>query len=527
MIAFYITALCLALVSLYYEFRRQLMMLQQNSYRDERYCRWLTQSADSTSVMRLVTGAVVLASLSTLSVPLVSVNLISLISVVNIFGLAGKKYKKPLAMTRRARRISVVQWLLAAVTVVAVLAACRGAEYVLDKAAVALLAVFCLSAQYTRLANLLLQPVERHINKGFYRSARQKLESMPGLKIVGITGSYGKTSTKYFLQRILSEHYNTLMTPGSYNTTLGVVRTINEMLKPYNEVFIVEMGAKQKGDIREICELVRPQAGIITAVGPQHLETFHDLETVRDTKFELADALPADGIAVVNNDFEIMAARPVDNTRCVRYGITSTDGCGYTATDISYGAEGTTFTVNGDGRSLQLRTQLLGECNISDLLAAIAMATALGVPDARISYAVSRIEPVEHRLSRRRMANGLLLIDDAFNSNPSGSRMALDVLAMMQGGRRFLITPGMIELGDRQYELNRELGRHAAACCDTAVVVNEYNRDAIVEGLREGGMSDDAIRTMPDFSSAFAYVMEHSGAGDTVLIENDLPDTFR
>lgn len=517
----------MAVVSLWFEFRRQLMMLQQNSYRNERYMRWLSESGDSTTVMRLITGAVVLAALSTLSVPVVSICLIGIISIVNTFNLANRKYKKPLVMTRRAVRINVMQWALTLLTAAIVAIVCLQFSYDLDKVVIAVLAVFCFSAQYTMCANWLLKPVEKHINGSFYRRAQEKLGSMPGLKIVGITGSYGKTSTKHYLQRILSEHYNTLMTPGSYNTTLGVVRTVNELLKPYNEVFIVEMGAKQKGDIKEICDLVHPQIGIITAVGPQHLETFHNIVTVRDTKFELADALPKNGLAVVNNDFEMCATRPVKNTRCIRYGITNPEGCQYVVKEIIYGETGTSFTVEGGGRTLTLNTQLMGEGNISDLVAAIAVATELGVPDAKIAYAVSRIEPVEHRLSRKRLGNGLTLIDDAFNSNPSGSRMALDVLGMMKHGHRFLITPGMIELGERQHELNKELGRHAAANCDTAIVVNEYNREAIVEGLREGGMSEENIRTMPDFNSAFTYVMEHSGAGDTVLIENDLPDTFK
>lgn len=527
MIAFYIIGFVLALTSLYFEFRRQLMMLQQNSYRNERYRRWLSESGDSTTVMRLVTATVAMATLSTFSVPLVSMGLIAAVSIVNIFNLAGRKYKKPLALTRRAWRITLTQWLLLVVVCFVVGLACHGRGYGYEKVSVAVLFVFCLSAQFTQLANWLLKPVEKHINGKFYNRAQETLRSMPGLKIVGITGSYGKTSTKHYLQRILSEQYSTLMTPGSYNTTLGVVRTVNELLKPYHEVFIVEMGAKQKGDIKEICDLVRPSAGIITAVGPQHLETFHTIEGVRDTKFELADALPADGLAVVNNDFEMIAGRKVDNVKCIRYGIENTEGCQYVARDIVYGENATVFTVEGGERMLTLTTQLLGECNISNLVAAIVVATELGVSDERIAYAVSRIEPVEHRLSRRRLPNGLTIIDDAFNSNPSGSKMALDVLSMMKHGHRFVITPGMIELGERQEELNHELGRHAAQCCDTAIVVNEYNRDAIVAGLKKGGMAEERILTMPDFNSAFAYVMQHSKNGDTVLIENDLPDTFK
>lgn len=515
-----------------YELRRDLMMLQQNSYRQERYIRWLKASKDTTSTFRLFTYILFFASLNGLSsriLPYIAISGIILCGIILWRRLATARYKKPLAMTPRARRLFIAQISISAV-IIAFAVVAFGTASTGDAVyccAVALVGCLCGSHIITMAALQILRPVESHINRKFYNSAADRLRSMPNLKIVGITGSYGKTSTKHFLHRILSEHFDTLMTPGSFNTTLGVVRTVNEYLKPYNEVFIVEMGAKQPGDIREICDLVHPSVGIITAVGPQHLETFGNIENVRDTKFELVDSLPADGLAVVNNDFPMSAGREVTNTGCLRYGITNKENCSYTADHIVYGPDGTSFTVHGDGRSLELTTALLGECNISDLLAAIAVATALGVPDEKIRYAVSSIQPVEHRLSRRRLPSGLTIIDDAFNSNPSGSKMALDVLAMMKHGHRFVITPGMIELGNRQYELNKELGRHAAASADTAIVVGDYNRDAIVSGLEEGGMDKARILTFPTFNEAFAFVMAHHGNGDTVLIENDLPDTFK
>lgn len=515
-----------------YELRRDLMMLQQNSYRQERYVRWLKTSKDTTSTFRLFTYILFFASLNGLAsriLPFVAIVGAVLCGLILWRRLSTARYKKPLAMTPRARRLFFVQIVLSALIIIFAVVAFGTASIgdALYCAAVAVVGCLCGSHLITMAALQLLRPVEAHINRKFYNSAAGKLRSMPDLKIVGITGSYGKTSTKHYLHRILSEHFDTLMTPGSFNTTLGVVRTVNEYLKPYNEVFIVEMGAKQPGDIREICDLVHPSIGIITAVGPQHLETFGSIEKVRDTKFELADALPSDGLAVINNDFPMIAGRKVDNTGCIRYGITDKGNCDYTADNIVYGPDATRFTVHGDGRALELTTALLGECNISDLVAAIAVATVLGVPDDKIRYAVSSIEPVEHRLSRRRLPSGLTIIDDAFNSNPSGSRMALDVLAMMNHGHRFVITPGMIELGARQYELNKELGRHAAGCADTVIVVGDYNRDAIVSGLEEGGISKESILTFPTFNEAFAFVMAHHSNGDTVLIENDLPDTFK
>jgi len=286
------------------------------------------------------------------------------------------------------------------------------------------------------------------------------------------------------------------------------------------------MGAKQTGDIKEICDLVEPSAGIITAVGPQHLESFKTIENVRDTKFELADSIPADGIVIINNDFPMIATREVGNTRCIRYGVSSE--AGYKAENITYTPEGTRFTVTApDGWSLDLATRLVGECNISNLLAAVAMARQLGVPDESIRYAVARIEQVEHRLSIKRVPGGLTIIDDAFNSNPVGSAMALDVLAAMTQGKRILITPGMIELGEQQHELNEQFGFKAASCCDIAIVVGRYNRDAIVAGLERGGMPAEAIRPVDTFAEAQQLLSASAAAGDTVLYENDLPDTFK
>jgi UDP-N-acetylmuramoyl-tripeptide--D-alanyl-D-alanine ligase len=391
----------------------------------------------------------------------------------------------------------------------------------------AFMGCYCGSHIITILANMLLSPIEKHINQKFYNQAKERLASMPNLKVVGITGSYGKTSTKHYLHRILSEHFDTLMTPGSFNTTLGVVRTINEYLKPYNEVFIVEMGAKQKGDVKEICDLVHPSISIVTAVGPQHLETFKTIENVRDTKFEIVDSLPADGIAVINNDFEQIANRPVNNVRAIRYGVSNQTGCSYTAEDIKYTAHGTTFTVCSGDTRIELSTALVGECNISNLIAAVAVATELGVPVEKIKYAVSKIEQVEHRLNLKRLPGGLTIIDDAFNSNPSGSRMALDVLSMMNEGKRIVITPGMIELGESQFKLNEEFGRHMAHCADLALIVGEYNQKAILQGLEEEGMPAENVMTFGSFLDAYNHVMTIYKPGDTVLIENDLPDTFK
>lgn len=522
----YVAAALLAIFNLSVELRRCLMMFQQNSYRPERYRRWLNESGDSTSAWHLCGLIVFFIGLVPFTSPVAAASLMAIFGLLCGITMLKRKYKKPLVMTMRARRIYITALFLSALI--------TGASMLLFKNELlsmceALTACYCLSHIIIVASNYILTPIENRITRKYYNEAKAILKSMPGLRIIGITGSYGKTTTKHYLYRILSEHFDTLMTPGSYNTTLGVVRTIREMLRPYHQVFIVEMGAKQPHDIAEICDLVEPWGGIITAVGPQHLESFKTIEAVQATKFELADALPSNGLAVVNNDFEKIADRQVDNVKCLRYAVENTEGADYIATDIEYSADGTHFTVVrvADNHTLRLHTRLVGQCNISNLLAAVAMAQALGVSDKEIAFAVEQIEQVEHRLSIKRVPGGLTILDDAFNSNPVGSAMALDVLAAMQQGKRFLITPGMIELGDEQFELNKRFGFKAASCCDIAIVVGEYNREAILAGLTEGGMPPEAVRPVDSFAQAQQLLTSMASAGDAVLYENDLPDTFK
>lgn len=509
--------------------RRDMMMLQQNSNRNDRYLRWMRQSGESTRVSRLVAMAAALISLIRFMPDALSLCIMLVVGVANFAALFTAKYKKPLVMTRRAMRILSTAVTLLMICFCLVFVAGYGrVTFVWLYPSVLFTAAFAVSYWLILAANFLLRPVERRINRGYYDEAASILASMPDLKVVGITGSYGKTSTKHYLHRILSEQYDTVMTPGNFNTTLGVIRTVRENLKPYNEVFIVEMGAKQRGDIKEICDLVHPSMGIITAVGPQHLESFGSIEAVQATKFELADALPPSGLAVVNDDFEYIANRPVSNVPVARYAVDNVGNADFTASDIRYTPRGTYFCVNGkDGSRLELFTRLVGKCNVSNLMAAVIMALHLGVDPDKIRYAVEKIDQVEHRLSIKSTPSGITIIDDAYNSNPVGSEMAMEVLAGLTSGKRIVITPGMIELGDDQYRLNRELGVHIGNSADVAIVVGEYNREAIAEGIRSTAMPESAVHFFPTFAKAQAFMLSIATAGDTVLYENDLPDTFK
>lgn len=516
-------------------FKHDIHMLQQNSYRIPRYWKYLSKG-DRMSGWRLVDVALLFLVFSTLLMPRINYLIVAITALYKIYLISRRKFKKPLVFTKRVWRIYSVAAVLAVGVVVSeylsfgdagnnVIWQYSSPELIIGT--ILLLSIF--SWAVVILAVVILMPVESYINNGFRKDAARILASMPDLKIVGITGSYGKTSTKHYLQRILSEEFDTLMTPGSYNTTMGVIRTVREYLKPYNQVFICEMGAKQPGDIKDICDLVKPEIGIVTAVGPMHLETFKNIDNVCHTKFELVDSLPSDGLAVINNDFEPSVARRVDNVKAVRYGVSSTTpNCDYRAEDIKYTPEGTTFRIVGpDGFNLELQTRLVGECNISNLVAAVIVGVKLGVPVDKIKYAVADIQQVEHRLNVKRTPSGITIIDDAFNSNPAGSKMAVDVLSEFKDGRRIIVTPGMIELGDRQEELNHELGRYLANKVDLAIIVGRYNRDSLLSGLKDAEMAEDKIKVVDSFGESQQFLAGYFRPGDTVLYENDLPDSFK
>ena len=491
-------------------------MLQLNSYRPERYRRWRRENIGKClSVGRWLPA---LALLGAVFVPLTWWQAAVGGAVLTAGALLSlpPKAKKPLVYTQRVRRLLVTLAVLHA-------AVCAAALWCPLRYTLIPTALLYVAVPWTvALAAAVNAPVEKKIADGFVRQAAQKLAAMPELLIIGITGSYGKTSTKYFLHELLAAHYNVQMTPESYNTLMGVVRTVREQLRPSAQIFLVEMGAKNRGDIREICDLVHPRMGVITSVGEQHLETFGSLQNIIDTKFELADALPADGKLFLNGDNALIRERAV-SVPAVYYGAEAPVPGGYYADDVTVDLQGSSFTLHTpDGESRRFTTRLLGGHNIQNLVGCIAVAHQLQIPLEELVYPVRRLKPVPHRLQL--LPGGY--IDDAYNSNPAGFRSALRVLKSFTA-QRILVTPGMVELGDRQEALNRELGAFAADCCDIAVLVGEKQAPPLRQGLLEAGKDPSCIHVAPTLQDALQYIRALPPVPDRiVLLENDLPDNF-
>ncbi len=440
--------------------------------------------------------------------------------------------KKKLVMTQRATRIHRLALALYAAFTVPFVVVLLVAGNVFGPAFAWfwLVVTIQITPFFLMLAERLLAPGEKRIQDGFQAEARRILANVHPT-VIGITGSYGKTSTKMILGELLSADAPTFWTAKSINTPMGVTREIREKLKPHHTWAVMEMGAYNIGSVKRLCDFTPPKAAIVTAVGIMHLERFGSPENVYRAKSELAQAVPADGILVCNGDDPGARRMSVEFAKetTLLYGFgegpSGGDDLATKMTDVETTPEGSRFTLHWKGKAYAGSTSLHGRPMLSNLMAAFTMAAALGVhPDVLLAV-IRTLKPVENRLQVQ--VNGAVTwLHDAYNSNPAGFTAALDVLATMPGTRRILVTPGMVELGDQQEARNREVAVKAAKVCDLVLLVGETNRLALATGLKEGGAKDGAVRWYARRDDAFAALQKEQAPGDIVLVENDLPDLY-
>lgn len=378
-------------------------------------------------------------------------------------------------------------------------------------------------------ANLSLAPLERTINRRFYAQATARMRRYPG-EVIGITGSYGKTTTKFITAALLQGRYSVFKTPDGVNTTMGIVRVVREGLRDDHRVFVVEVAAYGPGEIREVCEVLRPRLGILTAVGVQHLERFGTPERIAEAKYELIGSLPPDGLAIVNADDPVclrLAERARrEGRRVLLYGIGEDErALGVRGKDVKLSSKGSAFRVETEHGVAMFETRLLGGWNISNILGATAAALECGVPLEEIADGVRALTPAPKRLEIREEGGVIKLIDVA-TANPRGAQMALEVLSQFEGGSKILITPGLVELGQIETEENRRLGRAAAAVCDYVVLVGPQQTQPLREGLREAGFADSRILIARHADEVADCLKAIVCEGDVLLYENRLPDTY-
>lgn len=533
-----------------YRLRFFLHMFQQVGYKTNELRHWLSGNLFSRVITseHLLYNVVILAMLYffaervTLTTGAIIMSVFTLFWFTDTSRYKAEKEKKPLVYTPRLKRLAGT--LLVVLIMIWFFLIDFGYNFLPMRdfaapfirtdpyfMAFTLVAVDMMVPLILYLGAWLLKPVEGIVHSGFKNQARNKLASMPELKIIAITGSYGKTSTKFVIHSFLKERMNVCVTPGSYNTPMGICKVINNDLNAQHNVLILEMGARYEGNIRELCEIAQPDIAVITNIGISHLESFGSQEAIAREKTTLAKELKKGGTLVLNGEDPYL--QKINEIRSdLKKVFTGINGS-ITATDIEIGPGGTEFSMNWlkkDGEIVQsekISTRLLGAHNIQNFLLGAAVAREFGIRLKTIAVAASAIEPVEHRLELKQR-NGLIVIDDAFNSNPVGAKNAVDILTSFKNGRKIIITPGMVELGKMENEENQQFGAHIGhADIDLVILVGKDQTKPIMEGIKSSikGKNKE-VHVVDSLFEANDILEQFARPGDVVLYENDLPDSY-
>ncbi len=369
---------------------------------------------------------------------------------------------------------------------------------------------------YIGIGSLILLPYDRFLYGKSIKACKKRLAEFPSLIKIGITGSYGKTSVKNILEKMLSTKYKVVATPLSYNTPLGICKAAKDVDKT-TEIFIAEVGARNIGDIKELCEIVKPDVGIITGICGQHLETFLSVENVKRAKNELIEALPIDGYAFFSSDSK--GSEELFEKCSVTKFLAGASGGEVSLKSFREEESGAFLEIQTGGKTYSFRTELRGRANASNICLAAAVALKMGITPERIVVAAERLKPSPHRLEVLR-ANGIIVIDDSYNANIESVKAAAEVLKCF-GGRKFTVTPGIVEAGESSQKTNVEAGKILSFAADEIVAVGA-NYEAIVSGAERRC----CVTEVKNLEEAKEILAKKVKAGDVVLFLNDIPDRY-
>ncbi len=518
-----------------------VLVLQLGGYKGKKYFKWLA-SPETPYLSRLMLlcllGLLFFCLLSTcftfLGTDIAShVGFLSYLFFSVLYITTEKKMgnKVRLKYTRRVIRLFVVYFFVVALFTFGIVVLVNFIAFKVQDEIVGVMrySVICatplLVPYLLYFASLIVAPFELMVKKYYVKKATLKLKRSQVLKI-GISGSFGKTTVKEILKSILSQKYRVLATPESYNTPLGIALTVNN-LDSTHDIFIAEMGARNKGDIKEVAQMVNPMYGILTGVNSQHLESFGSIENIKDTKYELFENLTDGGEGFFCSDNKY-AMELAERFRGEKYfaGTGGYEDNLVWATDIVTDWHGTSFNLCIKGEEpVRCATVLLGKHSIRNICLAAAVAYKIGMSAKEIAFGIIRIQSVGHRLEIMPNNKGIVIIDDSYNANIDGAEAAMEVLDMFEG-RKIVVTPGLVELGKEEGVLNVEYGKMLAKHADVVIIVGRHNAEMILSGLIDGGMKKEDIRFAKNLNRGNEELNKMAKSGDVVLFENDLPDNY-
>ena len=351
------------------------------------------------------------------------------------------------------------------------------------------------------LAAWVVSPFDYLIKNIIISQARAKLTKFGNLKIIGITGSFGKTTTKEVLGVILNEKFRVLKTPESVNTPVGISRLILKDLSTDTQILIVEMGAYHRGDIKALCSIARPDIAVLTGINEAHLQRFGSMENTITTKFELVENAKGDALILLNEENKLVVEnfqkfigfhKPVFYSR----------------------------TVSGQYRDIKLA--IPGDYIWGVVSACVIIAKELGMTDAEIRLGIQKIKAIPHRLQViENRVSGITVIDDSYNGNPEGVREAIKVLGAYKDRRKIYITPGLVEMGDKVREVHNNIGDELRSTADLIILIKNSVTPFIAEKLDQ-----HKIVWFDSAPMAHLTLPEILKSGDVVMFQNDWPDNY-
>ncbi|MEX2514596.1 MAG: UDP-N-acetylmuramoyl-tripeptide--D-alanyl-D-alanine ligase [Candidatus Paceibacterota bacterium] len=375
-------------------------------------------------------------------------------------------------------------------------------------------------------------PLDRVIRLIIRAQARRKVSRLDNLTIIGITGSYGKTTMKRTLKTLLSAGKNVVATDESHNTPIAVARSLLNDVTDQTDIFIVEMGAYGPGDIKALCEITPPDISVLNGINEAHFERFGSLENTINTKFEIATSVP-DAAVILNADDETVMKnykRFVGDREPLFYSAKNHEACDFEVYDKRFHEDGTgiSFRVKRDDQALgYAKVNHFADYIIGNVIAGLCVGQVLGISEEKVLKAAHQITPTSHRLQPiQRTSSNVLVIDDSYNGNPAGAHAAIGVLEKFISRRTIYVTPGLVEMGERAPKLHREIGKHLAAVVDVVVLVETSVTDYIEEGLRQGGFGGELV-TFASPQEMHAGISELLKPRDVLLFQNDWPENYR
>lgn len=503
-------------ISLIFLLLFHMYMFQLNSYLFSKHVSWIKLNYKKVIIQILL--IVIPFILILFNNSLLEIIAILFLGVSIFYNFPKTKSKIPFKITNRVKRMFITE----AIIFFIILILNNIQNYIYIKLCI----LNILSIFICVLANIINFPIERLIKRKYINQAKKILKDMPNLIVIGVTGSYGKTSVKNFMVKTLSTKYEVLTTPKNYNTPMGIVKTIRENLKSTHQIFVCEMGAATVGEIKEICDIVNPKIGIITAIGPQHLETFKSIDNIVKTKFELLDAVRKNnGTMFLNYDNEYLKTTANPDVNIITYGINNTE-LNYSAYDITSSANGLKFKIlDKYDKEIEFKTKLIGKHNVVNILGVMAVSEYLGIPLDRLVTCVRGLKSVEHRLEVTSHGN-LTIIDDSYNSNPISSKSALETLDEFEG-TKIIVTPGLIELGEDEVRYNFEFGKYITDVCDYIFLVGNKHSKLVLDGISSSSFDKKKVFIVDTHNEAIEKIEKMNINGKiNVLLENDLPDNY-